>query len=361
MATPRIARARPLLTRPGARFTCAGDGVCCHDVHLLGPVTRAEVQPLVAVRADVIDRRLGLPLVRTDALGRCVMLSDHERCTVHPTSSQPLAPRSCRRFPYLLVATPDGGRIGTDHRCPCRTMGQRAPVTAQGAEESLLDAAGRLSVDRRVGGTVPIAPRVRVSWARWRAIESELLSALEVGRPEDALGCAPFPPLDSMSWPQVAHDIAEDVPDTRWGWALRWFAAHLEAARTRTPGDVLPRPWRSAFDRAQVRTPVAGDPDAMLRDYVADAIWSMEWAVRGTLLHARLELRTSVEVARSVARALESRGTRADRAMAEALLVAEVGAVSEAWTTVVRRFVVTRAGPRPGARVRAVRSPGPPR
>ena len=51
-------------------------------------------------------------------------------------------------------------------------------------------------------------------------------------------------------------------------------------------------------------------------------------------------VRTSVAVARSVARTLERRGARPDRAMAEAILVAEIGAVSDAWTGVVRRFRV---------------------
>lgn len=340
MAASSAARARPLLARTGARFVCAGDGVCCEDVHLLGPVTRAEAGVLERAHPQAIDRRLGLPLVRTDETGRCVLLSAEHRCTVHPTSKRPIAPRSCRRFPYLLVATPDGGRIGTDHRCPCRTMGVRPQITAQDAESSLLDAAGRLSIDRRVEGTIPIEPRVRVGWARWRTLEAELLGALGSGRVEDALACDPFPALDAMSWPQVAHDIADEVPDTRWGWALRWFAAHLGAASTGAPGDVLPRPWRVSFDRAEARTTAAEDPEAMLRDYVADAIWSMEWALRGTLLHARLELRTSVAVARSVAHTLRGRGVRDDRAMAEAILIAEVGAVSEAWTSVVKRFVI---------------------
>lgn len=311
-------------------------------MHLLGPVARDELAPLAAVRPDAIDTRLGLPLVRTDTDGRCVMLAADGRCTVHPTSPRPFAPRSCRRFPFLLVATPDGGRVGTDHRCPCRTMGPRAPITPERAEGSLVGRAGRLSVDRRLEGPIPIAPRKRVAWTRWRVIEDALLSALGHGRVEDALDCAPFPPLRDLTWPSVAADLADHAPDTRWGWALRWFAAHLEAARAQEPGPILPRPWRDAFEHAEARTPRPEDPEAMLRDFVADAIWSMEWAVRGTLLHARHELRTIVAVARSVARALEARGVRPDRAAAEAILVAEVGSVSEAWTSVVRRFDLRR-------------------
>lgn len=292
--------------------------------------------------AGSIDKRLGLPLVRTNEHGHCVMLASDGRCSVHPSGPRPVAPRSCRRFPYLLVATPDGGRIGTDHRCPCRTMGARAPITPEGAEASLHDSSGRLSVDRRVGPKIRIEPGRTVGWAAWRAVEEGLFVRLASETPEAALDARPFPPLDAMSWAQVAHDIALDAPDTRWGWALRWFGAHLGAARAGVPGDVLPRPWRAAFDRAEARTTDPGDPDRMLADFVADAVWSMEWALRGTYLHARTELRTTVEVVRSVARSLTSRGMRADRAMAEAILVAEVGAVSEAWTTVVRRFELPR-------------------
>ena len=38
MSTP--SKPRPLIVRPGARFACAGDGLCCTDLHALGPLTR---------------------------------------------------------------------------------------------------------------------------------------------------------------------------------------------------------------------------------------------------------------------------------------------------------------------------------
>ena len=30
---------RPLTPRPGARYTCFGDGLCCTDIHAIGPLT----------------------------------------------------------------------------------------------------------------------------------------------------------------------------------------------------------------------------------------------------------------------------------------------------------------------------------
>jgi len=47
-------RARPLLVRPGARFTCSGDGLCCTDLHALGPMTRTEVTLMGKLRPGAV-------------------------------------------------------------------------------------------------------------------------------------------------------------------------------------------------------------------------------------------------------------------------------------------------------------------
>ena len=36
-------RMEPLLVRPGARYTCFGDGLCCQDIHIIGPIEGPEV------------------------------------------------------------------------------------------------------------------------------------------------------------------------------------------------------------------------------------------------------------------------------------------------------------------------------
>jgi Fe-S-cluster containining protein len=342
MAGP--ARLRPLIVRPGARFACTGDGLCCTDVHLLGPVSAREGAVISTLRKDAIVRLASLRLLGTTDEGRCVFLDDGLRCGIYEHDGGRTKPRTCHRYPFILVATPDGGRVATDHRCPCRTMGERPLLTAEAAIDPLRNAAGRVIADRRMAARVPIAPRRHVGWARYRAIEDALLSAIVERSPEDALSATPFPELEDMSWPQIAADLAMDMPPTQWGWACRTFAVFLRARFGGPAADARFRPWERVFDRAERRATEEGDPEVMLRDFVADAIWSLEWAWRGTLLHARIELATRVAIVRDIAAHLASHGARADRAMAEAIAVAEIAGVSESWSTVVARMDVGEQG-----------------
>jgi hypothetical protein len=78
----------------------------------------------------------------------------------------------------------------------------------------------------------------------------------------------------------------------------------------------------------------------MLKDFVLDAIWSLEWAWRGSLARAQAELATRAAVIRAMAQHFESHGARSDRAMAEALAIAEIAGVSDAWSTVVGRMQI---------------------
>ncbi len=330
---------RPLVVRDGARFSCAGDGLCCTDVHLLGPLSKPEAQVITALAPRAITRLAGLRLLDTSS-GRCAFLDEQMRCGIYAHDGGKTKPRTCHRYPFLLVATPDGGRVGTDHRCPCRTMGDRPPLTAERAEDPLSTLSGRLMVDRRITARMPLTPKRRVGWKRYVQEERELLRALETQRAEDALAVAPFPELSDMSWPQIATDLALDMPPTQWGWACRTFAVFLAQRFGVGVADARFRPWEKVFDRAQARAVTPGDPERMLGDFVADAIWALEWAWRGSLLHARLELASRVALIRDMAAHFESHGARPDRAMAEAIAVAEIGGVSESWSTVVARMIV---------------------
>lgn len=336
-------RVRPLIVRPGARFLCHGDGLCCTDVHLLGPVSPREAAVVTSVQRDAVVRLATLRLLGTNDEGRCVFLDPQMRCGIYEHDEGRTKPRTCHRYPFILVASPDGGRVATDHRCPCRTMGDRPLLTPEAAEDPLRNAAGRVTADRRMPARVPIAPRRNVSWSRYRAIEDGLLAAIDEQGPEAALGAVPFPELRDMSWPQIAGDLAMDMPPTQWGWACRTFAVFLGARFGGPPADARFRPWSAVFDRAERRAKVPGDPEAMLADFVADAIWSLEWAWRGTLLHARIELASRVAIVRDIAAHLTAHGARADRAMAEAIAVAEIAGVSDSWSTVVVRMVLPPA------------------
>jgi hypothetical protein len=81
----------------------------------------------------------------------------------------------------------------------------------------------------------------------------------------------------------------------------------------------------------------------MLADWIADAIWSLEWTGRGDFALARADLATRLAIARWIAAHLESReGARADRATAEAIAVAEIVGLSDAWSAILDRVGVTQ-------------------
>jgi Fe-S-cluster containining protein len=323
-------RVRPLLVRAGARFACAGDGLCCADAHLLGPVSAPEARALRAAHPGSIVRDQGLAVIRTQEDGTCGFLTQAGRCRIH---TSPLKPRTCHRYPFLLTATPEGGRIATDHRCPCRSMGPRPPLRAEDAEAALRDASGRLAADVRIGARVPLDPGRALTWAAWRERESEMLARLDAGEPpERVLEASPFPALRAGSWRGVGADLADDEGVRRWERANQWAGDALLALHGASPRARRPRPWADAFDRAEARSPEPEDPEAMLADWIADALWSLEWTTRGDLALARADLATRVVIARWIGARLESEGVRADRARAEGISVAEIVALSDTWS-----------------------------
>jgi Fe-S-cluster containining protein len=336
---------RELAVRPGASFTCHGDGLCCTDIHQLGPVSAREAPALEALEAGVVVRLGGLRLLRlhdTHRQGGCAFLEPDLRCRIH---AAPARPRSCHRFPYALVRTPDGARVATDHRCPCRSLGERAPLDPEKARAALVDTSGRLSADRRVEGRIPVSGRSRIGWARYLSLEAALLGELAgasaARRVEDILGVEPFPALEGRSWEQVGIELASETRASRWGEAFRLFGrtlAWLHAPPDERPPRLTfaPRLWAEAFDRAERRTAfdAARADDAIERmyaDFAADVLWALEWPLFHDLAQLRLELASRLAVARTFARALVAAGHRPDRAAAESLAMIEVVGVSPSW------------------------------
>lgn len=333
-------RTSPLLLREGARYRCFGDGLCCNDVHGLGPLTRAElvqirkIDPRGASYADEFEDYM----LETAADGGCHFLRADQLCGIHAERGPEAKPDGCRQFPYRLGGTPMGARVGTKHRCPCRTMGDRPPLDVKDAVASLTDGKGRLDTTHDVT-RVRLAPRRIVDVETYAAIEAPLLARLARG--EDALtvlAAKPFPKLKGESFAIVGKEFVKDRDGSRFGAALGWFGdtiLHLsDGRRARPPG----RPWADAFDRAEARSKTPADPALVLNDWVADELWTLEWAVSSTFQQARSELATRVVIARDIASRLEVAGVRADRAVAEALTIVDSVGSSEHWERVVERI-----------------------
>lgn len=331
-------RVRPFQFRTGARYQCFGDGLCCSDIHALGPLTRREVvqirrlDPAGAGKQDGFDQ----PMLQNKPDGSCVFQLPDRRCGVHARFGYEAKPGGCRRFPLGLVATPRGGRVTTEHRCPCRTMGERPELTPEGVQGALKDDAGRLVADLRVD-RVSLDARRRVSFDRYAAIEGELIDRLLAGEsPEAVLEAQPFPRLRDTTWRDEAELFVGSGDMTQFGRALQWFGdAVLSLQYGRRPSR-RDRPWAESFERSRARTSAPRSADDVLADWLADEIWGLRWVEQGwSFERARREMATRLAVARHVTGRLRRQRLREDQAAAEAVMVIDMLAGSEYWTDVV--------------------------
>jgi len=348
MVTGARSRTKPLSVFPGAAYACTGDGLCCTDIHVLGPLVSAEARALRKISPDVLGdgEEHGGPVLRTTDQGACVFLGAG-RCELHAALGEAAKPSFCRRFPLFLTATPAGGRIASQHRCPCRTVGPRPVLDPETASASLRDAAGRLQADHRVPPLIAVGRRGQAAFDDWLKLEAKLLARLQEGeRVIDVLEVDLLPKLrGNGGWKEVEAELVEDADDvdTRFGAAMAWFAHGLRrlrrprGPRTRdAPFDR--RPWAFAFDRAEARGPAETErPQDPIREWVAESIWSMAWAEEGTFHTARHDLAVRGAVAWEIARTLLRAEVRPDRAGAEALTIVELVGTSEWWGEVIDR------------------------
>lgn len=334
-------KVRPLLFRPGAQYTCFGDGLCCTDIHGLGPLTKKElvqirkIDPEGAHWDESFEERMLKPV--TD--GGCYFLMEDLRCRVHAEHGAEAKPDGCRRFPLGLTATPDGGRVTTMHRCPCRTMGKRPDLKEEDVLPSIADSRGRPKADDRVTKVKIERKGKKVDWDEWKAIEVELLAQLAEGvPPEEVLDAEPFPRLKKSSWTDEHRELVEDARDgTAFGIAAGWFAEIMLALaepgyRARPPRT---RPWAVSFDRAEKRDGHERSADEVFADWVADEIWGMKWHDLGGWNVMRADLATRMAIGRAIVKKLtEDHDLKPGRAAAEAVMIVELIGESDFWTEI---------------------------
>jgi hypothetical protein len=329
-------RIEPLIVRTGARYRCFGDGLCCTDVHALGPLSDEEVVKLKMVRDEVVHYN---PLVEANVLttlanGRCVFLSD-QGCALHTPMGGTLKPVGCVRFPLGLTATPDGARVILEHRCPCTLMGERPPLTPKAVRDSLAQD-GELTPNHGAA-LVPIDNETEAPWQDYLALEGPLLEAIATGDLLAALDAPPFPKLEGHDWDALAKGMMTMPVGGRFQAALRWFGEGIKSRGGPIRAD-LDRPWGDAFDKAEARSNEPSDPDEPFRIFVADAIWSLFWTDHCTLKSVRHELATRLSVGLAIATRLREDGVRADRAAAEAVVVLDLVGTSDWWLAAIQQM-----------------------
>ncbi|MGB5812780.1 MAG: hypothetical protein WBG86_19755 [Polyangiales bacterium] len=331
-------RREPLLVRPGACFSCEGDGLCCSDIHAVGPLDDDDIAFIQTISEDAIDRHEdedAAVLMTSSDTGHCVFWSD-AGCALHAKLGADMKPSPCIQFPYGLTATPTGGRITTQHRCPCRTLGSRPSVDIGSAKPCLLDADGALKPDHAVEEPVAWSRSERIPFTEYEAREASLIQALTLGRGlRGTVGADPFPTLKTGTWGDVADDLLAFHGPSRVATAARWFGdalGHLFDRRARTEHD---RPWASAFAHAQDRVEAPEHPNTVFGDWLADEVWALRWTPYGSLARARGELATRLTIARCIAGWLDIRTPTADNvSAAEAIMIVDVIGGTDSWENV---------------------------
>jgi Fe-S-cluster containining protein len=333
---------RPLRARPGARYACFGDGLCCTDIHGIGPLTKKEVTQMRRIdqRSAGWNEEHEDYMLNTAADGGCVFLMSDQRCSVHAQQGADAKPDGCRRFPLGLVATPRGGRITTEHRCPCRTMGERPALRPEDVEASICDGGRRLVADRRIK-RVPLTSKKQLKFSDWEGIEAQYLDRL-AGR--DALSAIldakPFPKLRGSSWEKQAHEFIDARDGTQFGVVMAWVGDTILSVRNHHEPRPPTRPWAAAFDRAEARPSPKRTSRDVFADWLADEIWSLKWAEDYDFALARAELATRLAIGEDICARLRRSGARADRAAAESVMMLEVVGESDFWTEVKDRIRV---------------------
>lgn len=334
----RLARREPLLVRLGARFDCVGDGLCCSDIHAVGALSDEDCEMLASISEDAFDRHEGedaaVLMMRSDT-GRCVFWSD-QGCAIHSQLGPQMKPTPCIQFPYALTATPQGGRISTQHRCTCRTLGSLPPVSVELARPCLLDSNGDLKPEHAVLDEVAWSPSELISFAEYAEREARMIDALLAGKGlSTVLSAQPFPELDSMTWAEVADDLLDFGGPSRAAFASRWFGdaiGFLVERRERTESG---RPWADSFERAAERVVDPVPPNQVFGDWLADEVWSMRWTRFGTFARARTELATRLAIARRIAGWLDISSPKSDNiSAAEAVMIVDVIGTSDPWERV---------------------------
>jgi len=333
-----LARREPLLIRPGARFDCVGDGLCCSDIHAVGALSDDDCEMLSMISEDAFERHEGedaaVMMMRSDT-GRCVFWSE-DGCALHARLGPSMKPTPCIQFPFGLTATPIGGRITTQHRCTCRTLGELPPVTPEVARPCLLDSEGELKVEHAVLDEVAWSSGETLSFSEYAEREADLLARLLEGRALAAvLQADPFPELDGMTWLDVADELLAFQGPSRAAHASRWFADAIGFLVGRRERTETARPWADSFAVAERRVFEPVSPNVVFGDWLADEVWSLRWSHYGSLERARKELATRLAIARRIAGWLDiSSPVKDNVSAAEAVMIVDVMGTTDPWDKV---------------------------
>jgi len=339
---PAASARNRLIIREGARFACGADGLCCTSIHALGPVGGKELVDVrrLSRRAVTYESHFRAYMM-TLKEGRCIFLMDNDLCKVHAKYGMDAKPATCRKFPFALTSTPDGRRVVTSHRCPCRTMGERAEMTPESVDKEIRVPGVPLRSERAVDEKIKVAPGKKVSWDKWRKLEEKLFKRLAAGEnPSKVLGFKTFGRLKNCDWEDLAEELREDLDESYFDVARLWVADAIMKCTDNEPMTDLPRPWAKHFDKAESRATVVRKPRDIINDWLADEIWAFEWADEMNFKRAQMDWANKIALIDAIRRYMKKHGTRSDRATAEAIMIVDAVCTSEYWEEAQKGLII---------------------
>ncbi len=270
----------------------------------------------------------------------CVFRQEDGLCHLHARHGWESKPALCRGFPYAITMTPKGARVSTAHRCPCRSLGDRAPIDAESVLRALTEE-GQVELFATIEEPLRVGERTTASFATYEGVERRLLASLLSDEPLDGVlgGNGRLPRLDGR-WEDEARAIATmGQGPMRGAIALRWFGTALLGVAVGASLAAVDRPWKFDFDQAE-RGGTRRSGRALLGDWVADELWGLGWTDVGSLARAKAEWRSCVLIAQKISDALVFGGHSEERSMAEAVMIVELVTATPIWRKVVRSFIV---------------------
>lgn len=331
-----------LHVRPGSRYACYADGLCCTDIHAVGPITEKERTMLTVINENVVRMNQLLDewvMTMSPDGGGCLFLEEG-KCAIHTAMDGLLKPSGCHRFPFGLTVTPHGGRVTMEVRCSCQTwMPEDAPaIDPEAIAPLLVDENGEPDAAFTVTKDIPIRAGKDVGFDEYVKLEAAFLDAIAMNGLDVALDRAPYADVGT-EWKTVAFGMQEDQAEvTRFDSALRFVADAILDAQGVTGAPERARAWGPAYDRAEARMTTPIDPEAIYVCWAQESIWRMHWAARISFEQHRRSLATLLDVARRIAARLETQGVRKDRAAAEAVTIVETVGTSMWWWCVDERM-----------------------
>jgi lysine-N-methylase len=172
-------------------WDCHSCGNCCHELQV--GVTEEERRRIEALGWEDTDLgklrrfvRRGLWWSRQTRLGhrpdgRCVFLSDDNRCRIHERGGAEAKPLACRLFPFVLTPAGNHWRVGLRFACPSAAQGQGRPLPQHENEltqySRLVERAEEIEAARVP--PPPLQPGQSVEWSDLLRFTGALLNILE--------------------------------------------------------------------------------------------------------------------------------------------------------------------------------------